>query len=262
MPTLFSRSGDCGGAGRSEADKPGQCCKQAAPVRTESVCTLGRDLLHESGLVARELVGRGNSVLLFLYRSDAIASLLSRKSVSFILQKAGYANPADVETTLSELQSRLAGKSFPHETGVFLGYPLKDVIGFMGWAHLPFTCQGPWKMYGDPRQSLMLAEIHRQCRCMISQQLASIKNPLECLRLKSVGSCDGNLPSQDFFCHSIDKDIQYLRVQNVPHKEYNSSADGEPGTTPKGPKTLKKEISDDDAFRNFEPRRTRGNSRR
>ena len=35
----------------------------------------------------------------------------------------------------------------------------------MGWAPLPFTCQGPWKIYGDPTVSLGLAEAFRQSRC-------------------------------------------------------------------------------------------------
>ncbi|WP_255396957.1 DUF3793 family protein [Geobacter sp. DSM 9736] len=61
-------------------------------------------------------------------------------------------HPTNLEKTLSDLKSHLTGKSFPHEIGIFLGYSLKDVIGFMGWAPLPFTCQGPWKIFGDPYQ--------------------------------------------------------------------------------------------------------------
>lgn len=142
----------------------------------------GIALLSESGLAVRQLADRGNSVLLLLYRPEALAALLSLRSVSVILGKAGYPQTLDQEAVLGELEKRVAGEGFPHEIGVFLGYPLKDVVGFMGWAPLSFTCQGPWKIFGDPRASLDLARTHRQCRSSMSRQLASGCDPYVCLR--------------------------------------------------------------------------------
>lgn len=159
----------------------------------------GASLLEESGLKVRELADRGSSLLLLLYRPDALAALLGQKSVRIILGKAGYAEQTDSERVLSELEKRVAGEGFPHEIGVFLGYPLKDVVGFMGWAALPFTCQGPWKIFGDPRESLKLAETHRRCRCSMSLQLASIGNPRECLRVKSAANGNEMAARQAFF---------------------------------------------------------------
>lgn len=142
----------------------------------------GQALLEESGLKVKVLADRGSSLLLLLYSHDALSALLAQKSVHVILAKAGYRDPADFDGVLSELERRVAGEGFPHEIGVFLGYPLKDVVGFMGWAQLSFTCQGPWKIFGNPEQSLKIAEQHRVCRCNMSRQLASGCSPLECLR--------------------------------------------------------------------------------
>jgi hypothetical protein len=143
----------------------------------------GSALLQHSGLEAIEFIDRGNSVLLFLYRRSELTALLARKSVAIILRKAGYTDPANLEKTLVHLQGRFSKGNFPHEIGVFLGYPLKDVIGFMGWAQLPFSSQGPWKIYGDPRESLSLADIHRQCRSHKAHQLNYCDNPLNCLKI-------------------------------------------------------------------------------
>jgi hypothetical protein len=145
--------------------------------------THGDSLLGEDGLAVRELSDRGDSLLLLLYRPQPLAALLSRPKVAGFLRKAGYTNPADQETSLTELQSRISATRFPHEIGVFLGYPLKDVAGFMGWAPLPFTCQGPWKIYGDPAGSLGLAEAFRQSRCRMAGRLARCATPVECLRV-------------------------------------------------------------------------------
>jgi Protein of unknown function (DUF3793) len=149
------------------------------------------NLLLESGLEAKEMIDRGSSVLLFLYCPNQFRELLTSKSVAVILRKAGYSSTSNTEQTLSELQSRLAGDRFPHEIGVFLGYPLKDVVGFMGWARISFTCQGPWKIYGDPSESLRLAESHRQCRYRMSFQLASGDNPLYSLQAQAAAGRNG-----------------------------------------------------------------------
>ena len=42
------------------------------------------------------------------------------------------------------------GGGFPPPIGVFLGYPLGDVEGFIANRGRNFTCCGCWKSYGDP----------------------------------------------------------------------------------------------------------------
>jgi hypothetical protein len=142
----------------------------------------GQALIEASGLKVRVLADRGSSLLLLLYSRDALGALLDQKSVRVILRKAGYPDTDRFEAVLSELEHRVDGEGFPHEIGVFLGYPLKDVVGFMGWAPLSFTCQGPWKIFGNAAPSLELAENHRKCRCEMSAQLASGCHPLDCLK--------------------------------------------------------------------------------
>jgi hypothetical protein len=147
----------------------------------------GKHVVEESGLRVRELADRGDSVLLLLYDPEALIRLLNRRSVEVILRRAGYTIPFDPDEVLDELARRMAGEGFPHEIGVFLGYPLKDVLGFLGWARLPFTCQGPWRIYGAAAESLRLAELHRECRCRMAGELSTGGNPLECFRIGGVG---------------------------------------------------------------------------
>ena len=42
----------------------------------------------------------------------------------------------------------------PHEIGLALGYPIKDVLGYMGLVPLPCTGGCGWRIYGDPNPSL------------------------------------------------------------------------------------------------------------
>lgn len=142
----------------------------------------GATLLRQGGLAVREMIDRGDSLLLLIYRPRTLADLLERPNVAGFLRKAGYLHPADPEAALSQLQQRFAAGGFPHEVGVFLGYPLKDVAGFMGWAPLPFTCQGPWKIYGAPEVSLGLAESFRACRRQMARRLVGCAAAVDCLR--------------------------------------------------------------------------------
>lgn len=166
----------------------------------------GSDLLRESNLEARELVDRGDSLLLLLYSRSGLERLLARRSVGILLRREGYTGGLDLESVLHELRTRLLSGGFPHEIGIFLGYPLKDVAGFMGWGTLPFSCQGPWKIYGDPRESLKLAETHRQCRCRMAGRLVSGCGPYECLGIRSRtdASTQGGL-----FCPINENENQY-----------------------------------------------------
>jgi hypothetical protein len=99
-----------------------------------------------------------------------------------MLHRAGYALTGGTAAVLTELQERCrAGEGFPHEIGIFLGYPLKDVAAFLGWAAIPFTVQGPWKIYGQPEKSLDLAASHQRCREHMVRKLARCGRPEECL---------------------------------------------------------------------------------
>ncbi|TWJ32551.1 uncharacterized protein DUF3793 [Geobacter argillaceus] len=143
--------------------------------------SLGGAVLAGSGLMALELADRGDSVMLLLYSPLAMQALLERSNVLAVLRRAGYAEHESMDEILDELASRVAVGGFPHEIGVFLGYPLKDVAAFMGWVRLPFVSQGPWKIYGDPGESLRLAATFRCCRKRMAERLESCASPFECL---------------------------------------------------------------------------------
>lgn len=176
------------------ADRPQSCGRNLHQLWQR----FGHTLLAASGLAWRELPGRRGSLLLLIYQAEALAALLARPATQAVLSRAGYADPADPAAALEQLTQRLSGEVFPHEIGVFLGYPLKDVAAFLGWVNLPFTSQALWRIYGKPERSLALADCFRQSRCRMAQRLCT-SAAVECLR---AGSHSG------FFCASTEKDFQ------------------------------------------------------
>lgn len=59
------------------------------------------------------------------------------------------------ESFLKELGKRwFESGTTPHEIGIVLGYPLKDVWGFMGISSEPCSGSCGWRIYGNPLPSL------------------------------------------------------------------------------------------------------------
>jgi len=168
---------------------------------------------HQSGLAARfpdltikVLQTRQRALLLLCYDHRHLEQHLSHAGIRSLLQKSGYEADAPCDSLLEELCRRIGTTgSFPHEIGLFIGYPAKDVAAFMGLVKLPFTCQGPWKIFGNPERSLGLAEQHRCCRQRMSTFLTS--GDLKALELRN--------PGHPFFCHSVDKEFQYPEKSNL-----------------------------------------------
>lgn len=107
--------------------------------------------MESKGILARALgrCGQGR-VLVYVYRPRQLERLLAEGAVASFLAKNGYEAPGDPEACLRHLTRRiLAGGGFPHEIGIFLGYPLEDVEGFIRHQGRNCALCGTWKVYGD-----------------------------------------------------------------------------------------------------------------
>ncbi|MDD2733637.1 MAG: DUF3793 family protein [Desulfuromonadaceae bacterium] len=167
---------------------------------------------HHTGLAQRlsnlnfmVLQNRPQSLLLLCYDHDQLEQHLSHPGIRALLHKAGYKDDATCEDWLIELRNRIGwNKSFPHEIGLFIGYPAKDVAAFMGLVDIPFACQGPWKIYGNPALSLALAEQYRCCRKRMGAILA----------MGTSKTLELDRSNHPFFCHTDENDYQYLNYVN------------------------------------------------
>ena len=112
--------------------------------------------LNGKGLRVRVMKGcaRTHRFLVYVYREAQLSAVLADRAVQEFLRQEGYQLPAEQEQTgalLNQLSRRLCCQAeFPHEIGVFLGYPLPDVVGFIENRGQNFTCCGCWKSYGEP----------------------------------------------------------------------------------------------------------------
>ena len=101
--------------------------------------------------------------LLYIYRPNLLASDFSDEGVARHLLGLGY-NISNLDDCVSHLASRFQGScECPHEVGLFLGYPLEDVLGFIEHGGAQYKCNGHWKVYGDEVCAKRLFRQFREC---------------------------------------------------------------------------------------------------
>lgn len=147
--------------------KPGSIfCFNHSSLETsrQKVCQWNKQL-EPFGLTVQILLERpgSGSVIVFVYRHDRLEQILSDDAYQSFLAEAGYER-TNLDGLLEQLSYRLRTQpEFPHEIGVFLGYPLRDVIGFIENHGRNFTCCGFWKSYGDPAEMQVCFACYRRC---------------------------------------------------------------------------------------------------
>lgn len=120
-----------------------------------------------------------DSCLIYVYRPGQLQRIISSPNTRAFLKGLGYIdeNPTLI---LAQLSRRLCmSVEFPHEIGVFLGYPLDDVIGFIKNGGRNYTLSGYWKAYGNPEQAQAYFDLCRRCTesyCRHYEQGVSLLN--------------------------------------------------------------------------------------
>ncbi len=141
----------------------------------------GTKMLKGSALNFYVLRSSSTEHLLLFYDRDLLQRRLSGRTGAAFLRRCGYRQPGSLEDCLRQLRQRFKEESIPHEVGIFLGYPLKDVTAFMGWTDRPASCQRDWKIFGKTHRSVALAETFAHSRTMMIEALQQGVPPLALL---------------------------------------------------------------------------------
>ncbi|SFH93583.1 Protein of unknown function [Tindallia magadiensis] len=112
----------------------------------------------------------GRQKILFYHQRKMMEVLQDSRNLRF-LNTQGYTEAKDMEDYLDMLVLKISTGKIPHEIGVFLGYPLKDVLGYMGHPSLKLTKVNGWKIYGNPSVSDRTYEAIEKAKHIIRQQL-------------------------------------------------------------------------------------------
>lgn len=120
-----------------------------------------KQLMHQD-IHALPLGRRGARTLIYLYRPRALLHDLEHPQAAQLLAELDYPLPCP-QRCIAHLMAKLKqSPAFPHEIGLFLGYPPEDVRGFI---RDPAACKfsGCWKVYGDVPAAQARFDAYRKC---------------------------------------------------------------------------------------------------
>ncbi|MGY0374567.1 DUF3793 family protein [Clostridium sp. JNZ J1-5] len=93
-----------------------------------------------------ELKSADCSTAVLFYNENQLFNILSQDNHIKFLEKYGYKREMSVKESLSILKERYK-ITCPHEMGLFLGYPIEDVIEFIEHPNRAALMFGYWKVY-------------------------------------------------------------------------------------------------------------------
>lgn len=159
------------------------CSPTLASIKTGNLFSLrteGRDITPEIRALNHILVKKGlrllplrkseKSTLIYLYRPEMLREDLAYPEAASILKEKGYpcGNPNFCVVAL--IRHLLSDESFPHEIGLFLGYPPSDVRCFMHDTRKGVRCVGCWKAYGDPCEAEKTFARFKRCTAIYRRE--------------------------------------------------------------------------------------------
>lgn len=142
------------------------------------------DLLQKKGLCIIQMRYKEKNALIYAYRPNRLVKDLQQQSAKNILREKGYCI-GDCKKCLMQLIKRMSlSEDFPHEIGLFLGYPPEDVKGFIEGKASNYKSTGYWKVYGDVDKAEKLFAKYRKCTDVYCKQF---NNGLSLERLTVAG---------------------------------------------------------------------------
>ncbi len=132
--------------------------------------------LSAKGLRLLPLRFSDKKALIYLYRPEKLRSDLSQETAAKLLQQNGYDTASCEKCVIHLIRKLRRQEAFPHEIGLFLGYPAEDVQGFITQGPDCCKCTGCWKVYGDEESARKKFAQYKKCTQVYWDQWAKGKD--------------------------------------------------------------------------------------
>ncbi len=140
------------------------CCKIGAQEDIRVIIADWNNRFLAKGVQVRLIRETAAGALVYVFRPAMLSRLLACGEVDRFLEDCGFSGCQTLEHYIDRLGSHICEAGhFPHEIGIFLGYPLQDVQGFIKNKGKHFSLCGFWKVYSEPQRAERLFAQYRKC---------------------------------------------------------------------------------------------------
>lgn len=129
---------------------------------TEEIRSINR-VLTKKGLRLVPIKETRDYTLIYLYRPARLKKDLSSPEAISILSKKGYKCDTTEHCVAQLIKHLREDSEFPHEIGLFLGYPPYDVKCFMNNPCKGVKCIGCWKAYSNQEEASRIFTKFNKC---------------------------------------------------------------------------------------------------
>ena len=137
--------------------------KNTHNIDMEKMVAEWNEILNKKNIYVEILNNKASSAQIYAYRPDKLTYVLNQTKVKNLLTGLGY-KTNDLDQCIRHLKYRFQKESFPHEIGIFLGYPYEDVVGFIENKGDKFLANGYWKVYAKKDEKIKLFETYNKIR--------------------------------------------------------------------------------------------------
>lgn len=137
--------------------------KNTNNIDIEKMVSEWNEVLNKKNMYVEILSNNQTSAQIYAYRPEKLSYVLNQTKIKGLLTDLGY-KTYDLDQCINHLKFRFKKESFPHEIGIFLGYPYEDVVGFIENKGNKFLANGYWKVYAKKDEKIKLFETYNKIR--------------------------------------------------------------------------------------------------
>ena len=116
---------------------------------------------------------------MYVYDREKLEKYILNDDVFDFLGNYGY-KERNIYKCIKFLKERMQhNKNFPHEIGIFLGYPLMDIYGFINNYGKNSLHNGYWKVYHNKNEAIEIFNRYNECRSFYVNTFLNGKGILE-----------------------------------------------------------------------------------
>ncbi|MEI0562650.1 DUF3793 family protein [Brachyspira pulli] len=122
------------------------------------------DILSFKNIKVSIIKDNANKAIIYVYNEKELENYLLDDEIFEFLENYGYKS-RNIHESIDFLKTRMQyAESFPHEIGIFLGYPLIDINGFINNYGKNSLYTGYWKVYHNKNEAIKIFDNYNKCR--------------------------------------------------------------------------------------------------